>query len=127
VDPSRTSKAPFCLRIEDGIKKTLQFHSASFTSYQYELVQSLNNVDENKKHIVFLDGYVMSQSNHDDLLTSCDQWRDESKHNRRLAGVCSMAVRPKVNVVEDMIDNVENFKVHSWDKDEYLLVNSLIT
>jgi hypothetical protein len=48
-------------------------------------MQSLNTVDENKKHIVFLDGYVMSKSNHDDLLTACDRWREEDKRNRTLS------------------------------------------
>jgi hypothetical protein len=114
-------KLPFCIRIEDGMKKTLKFHFSSSTSLQYVLMQSLNTVDENKKHIVFLDGYVMSKSNHDDLLTVCDRWRDEGKRNRRLAVICSMAARSKVNTVEDMIDNVEKFYVYSWDKEEYLL------
>jgi hypothetical protein len=79
----------------------------------------LNEVNESKQHIVFIDGYALNGRKHDDILYDCYNWLENNLEKRRLVVVCSMSSRYKAKPEEDMLLNLEEFVVYSWKEQEY--------
>jgi hypothetical protein len=79
--------------------------------YQYleyedikDMILSLNE----KNTIVFFDGYVNSNSKHNDILSSFNRWIKIHKSNR-LVVICSMSSRGKTSEDEDFMLKVKCF------------------
>jgi hypothetical protein len=83
-----------------------------------DVLDLLNEVDDSKQHLVFIDGYVLTDRN-DELQQSCNTWLI-SAENRRLVYVSSMSSRRKSNHMSDVQMNLEEFFVYSWTEEEYM-------
>ena len=106
---------PVCMRLDGLSRKSREI---KYTDID-ELNDTLNEVEETKNHIVFIDGFTLSEK-HIDFQMACYSWLGADKKRRRLVVVCAMSSRGKTNVEEDQMDNVEEFFVYSWTLKEYL-------
>jgi Crinkler effector protein N-terminal domain len=107
VDP------PMCVRLKGNSKQTVR----TLVPLSYlDVSQILNEVDDTKEHIVFLDG-VMLNSDREQMI--CRGWLKENRANRRLVVVTSMSARGKTNVDADAEMNVLEHFVSSWKLNEY--------
>ena len=104
-----------CVRFENGWKKTKDIESTNIDRIR----EILNEVDESRNHIVFLDGYVFDGNMHIDVLMTCNYWISESREKRRLVLNCSMSFHGNSGSVEDHMNNVKEFYVYSWKLEEY--------
>ena len=84
-----------------------------------ELFEILNEVDNSKQHIVFIDGYVLNGDNHNSVQKICKFWLVNNLEKRRMVVVCCMSSRFKAKAEEDMLYNLEEFMVYSWKEQEY--------
>jgi DNA polymerase III delta prime subunit len=108
---------PVCVRLEGDSKKSRKIYDSNIE----ELFDILEEVDESKQHIVFIDGYTLNGDKHIDVQKACYSWLQEDREKRRLVVVCSMSSRYKAKLEEDMMLNLEQFNVYSWKEEEYLL------
>ena len=111
------ARYPLCVRLEGDLKKSREIYDSNID----ELFDILEEVDESKQHIVFLDGYTLNGYKHIDVQMACYSWLEKDREKRRLVVVCSMSSRFKARKEEDMELNLEQFDVYSWKKEEYLL------
>jgi hypothetical protein len=107
---------PVCVRYESGLKKTCLIRDRTLD----ELDDLLAEVEGDRKHIIFIDGYVLGGDQHIAIEKTCYVWLKENKTLRRLVFICSMSSRGKTNLDEDMMNNVEEFFVFSWELNDYL-------
>ena len=107
---------PVCVRLEGDSKKSREIRESKIDL----LCDILEEVDESKQHIVFIDGYTRNGPKHIDVQQACYSWLKEDREKRRLVVVCSMSSRYKAKVEEDMMINLEKFDVYSWKEEEYL-------
>jgi hypothetical protein len=111
---SRVS-VPLCVRLEGDLKRSCKIKDF----YIQELFEILNEVDNSKQHIVFIDGYALNGDNHNNVQKICNLWLENNLAKRRLVVVCSMSSRYKAKPEEDMLLNLEEFMVYSWKEQEY--------
>jgi DNA polymerase III delta prime subunit len=109
---------PVCVRYERGTKKSRKIDLKD--PMLPDLDDVLFDVGDSTQHIVFVDGYTLTGNRHIDIQQTCYSWLKKDKVNRRLVVVCSMSSRGKTKLEEDMMSNVEEFFVYSWELDEYL-------
>ena len=108
---------PVCVRLEGDSKKSREIYDINID----ELFDILEEVDESKQHIVFIDGYTLNGDKHIDIQKACYSWLKKDREKRRLVVVCSMSSRYKAKMEKDMMLNLEKFDVYSWKEEEYLL------
>jgi hypothetical protein len=102
--------------LENDSKKSRVIHDSNI----HELLNILDEVDESRQHIVFIDGYTLNGQKHIDVQQACYSWLETDQVKRRLVVVCSMSSRYKAKPEEDMMLNLEVFFVYSWKEQEYL-------
>jgi len=106
---------PVCVRIEEDSKSVRSLRCADYYS---ELDEILNEeVEEQTKHIVFLDGMTTKHLKAEQM---CISWRKQNKTNRRLVIVSSMSSRWKAKAHEDDVNDIDKFIAYSWTQREYL-------
>lgn len=88
------------------------------TLKEITLDKLLNIEDQEKKHIVFIDGYVRTELDHKEHFKDCQNWLSK-KANRRLVVICSMTSVGKMNLDEKTLYNVKEFLINSWTIQEY--------
>ncbi|KAI3657466.1 hypothetical protein MP638_002729 [Amoeboaphelidium occidentale] len=134
---------PVCVRYEGNQKKSLKIPQEGDND-----VKHLLECDQgNKKHIVFLDGFLANKQSHEAFMDAVASWRelDEEnrravvicsmsspfmdavaswreldEENRRAVVICSMSSRGENNDAEDALHNVKEFFVYSWELEEYI-------
>ncbi|ETN14908.1 hypothetical protein PPTG_07157 [Phytophthora nicotianae INRA-310] len=82
-------------------------------------VNEVLQIDNNKKHLLLVDGWTAADS-FVELTTKCHRWLRRDLVKRRLAFVCSVASRGKVQEGTDIRTRAMEFDVWSWTLDEYL-------
>ena len=108
---------PICVRLENDSKKICRLRLLDILS----LDSILEDKDKStKKHIVFVDGFVLNVENHGLVQRECSTWRHNDPENRRLVIVCSMSSRYKAKREQDEQLQLETFFVYSWDEQEYI-------
>ncbi|KAI3655578.1 hypothetical protein MP638_004124 [Amoeboaphelidium occidentale] len=113
----KRQRLPACVRFDKGKKKTFTLKNRSLS----ELDAILDEIDDDRKHIIFIDGFALKGDCHMDILKTCTAWLDDNRVNRRLVVVCSMSSRGKdAKLEEDRMNGVEEFHVYSWKLEEYL-------
>ncbi|KAI3655568.1 hypothetical protein MP638_002633, partial [Amoeboaphelidium occidentale] len=106
-----------CVRYENGKKKTCYIEQQTLE----KLDAILDEVDDDRKHIVFIDGFALKGDKHTDIQRACTRWRERKKDNRRLVVVCSMSSRGKeARPHVDLKRGIEEMFVYSWKLEEYL-------
>jgi hypothetical protein len=73
---------------------------------------------DDKKNIIFLDGYSINEK-HKELLICINNWYRENRDNKRIIVISSMSSRGKSKDDEDFKNNIEEFFMYSWNLDEY--------
>jgi len=112
----RRSSVPIVVRFDGMSKKTSVIDEPIYDEVKRIL---LDVPDKSKKHIVFVDGFAQGHTIHDDVYFASHTWMQHDKTTRRLVVVCSMSTRYNSTGHEDEIDYMKEFKVYSWDKQEY--------
>jgi KaiC/GvpD/RAD55 family RecA-like ATPase len=80
---------PVCVRLEGDSKKSREIYDSNID----DLFDILEEVDESKQHIVFIDGYTLNGDKHIDVQKACYSWLKKDREKRRLVIVCSMSSR----------------------------------
>ena len=106
---------PFCVRIQEDSRSTRALQRHDYYDELYEILH--DEVDENKNHIVILDGMTIKHVEEEKM---CVAWRKQNETNRRLVIVSSMSSRWKAKSQEDRANGIEKFKINSWTESEYL-------
>eukprot|EP01041_Mallomonas_annulata_P012591 gene12591-26513_t len=110
---------PTCIRFEMTEKTTcFLFNSDIFLLYSV-----LNEYDDGrKKHIVFLDGFVGSITEHKNISNICHGWAKNPQFtgNRRLVVICSMSSGNYVSASDSKYFDIEELLVHSWNREDYI-------
>lgn len=104
---------PICVRLEGNSKKTTELT----VPYLEDLSTILNEIEDSKQHIAFLDE-VVGDGNRNEVMV-CTGWLRQNWDARRLA-VISTPHRTIKNLDDATNLNVEEFKMSSWTLDEYL-------
>ncbi|GMF38990.1 unnamed protein product [Phytophthora lilii] len=105
---------PVCVRLERSMKKTTTLDERYLADGDLKLI--LGEVEDTKKHLVFLDGVTMNNGAEEML---CRGWLQNNRVNHRLIVVTSMSFRGKTNMDEDAAMNVREHFVSSWTLNEY--------
>jgi len=106
---------PRCVRIEEGSKSVRILISDNYYSELEEILHE--EVEEQMKHIVFLDGMTTVHVKEEQM---CIVWRMQNQTNRRLVMVSSMSSRWKAKAHGDDLNEIDKFRAYSWTEDEYL-------
>jgi hypothetical protein len=109
----RQDRYPVCFILEGN-----NMYTAHFSANQ--LPDFLNRLNSPEKCLMFVDGYLRTDTDHVQTLKSAMSWRDKDRINRRLVVVTSMASRGKVSEGDDIEDRVQEFLVYSWTLNDYL-------
>ncbi|EGZ27628.1 hypothetical protein PHYSODRAFT_293418 [Phytophthora sojae] len=103
-----------CVRLIGDERKTRAIDIA-------DMDEVLRIDDDTMHHLVLLDGWTAADS-FTQLTVKCVEWFLQSNEikQRRLAFVCSVAARGKVQEDMEILTNAMEFHVWSWTLDEYL-------
>ena len=88
------------------------------TSYEF-VRHFLGQAGGSQKCLLILDGFLITNIEHDQTRKYAQEWRYRDQYNRRLIIISSMSSRGKVNDGEDSIYRVREHKVPSWTRREY--------
>ncbi len=110
-----------CVRFNNNQRKERRFSYREVSVLQDYLDE--DSADD-KKHFVFLDGYVGFGSNSAKIISvadECEIWLLKNRETRRLCILCSMSSRGKSKLDDDRRKKVMVHRVSSWVSEEYHL------
>eukprot|EP00291_Cryptomonas_curvata_P017287 CAMPEP_0172159958 /NCGR_PEP_ID=MMETSP1050-20130122/5280_1 /TAXON_ID=233186 /ORGANISM="Cryptomonas curvata, Strain CCAP979/52" /LENGTH=458 /DNA_ID=CAMNT_0012829645 /DNA_START=1044 /DNA_END=2417 /DNA_ORIENTATION=+ len=109
-----------CVGFSNNQKKEFLLEYEDMPALQNYLVEG----GDDKRHFLFLDGYVISGQNSKDIrrfTNKCESWLLKNRNMRRLCIICSMSTRGNYKMDEDEGQQVQVHTVSSWILEDYQL------
>ncbi|TMW66172.1 hypothetical protein Poli38472_003937 [Pythium oligandrum] len=109
----RVGVSPSVVRIDGSEKKVAEVYP-SIEDWE----TFLSEVDDSKKHVVFVDG--IPPSVHISYLRVCEQWLKRNASQRRLVVLPSISTHMQVEKIRDPTSSPHKFSMSLWRPEDYI-------